>query len=217
MFDLRCRLEGASASGGAGVERSRVPSAGTFFSSLMLVMIDSFVERDPSGPAAQIALALMKFLGVRWEKSVKRPARGLVPRKGGKLVFLTISLADESASFANESLPGYLRISRDASYDISALAGDLIWRCASHSQLRGSRLRGIFCGKSTLFGMEPGHFWRAARSFHDPMALTIWHGASTSRKIPWLIARVFSAVDGESRDHYVLVHVRKRCVSAGTI
>jgi hypothetical protein len=52
VFDLRCRPEVASASGGAGVERSRVSSGGTFFSSLMLVMIDSFVERsDPSsGP-----------------------------------------------------------------------------------------------------------------------------------------------------------------------
>jgi len=55
---LRCRPEGASASGGAGVERSRVPSAGASFSSLMLIMTDSFVERNP---LVQIALASMKF------------------------------------------------------------------------------------------------------------------------------------------------------------
>jgi len=37
-----------------------------------------------------------------------------------RFVPITVSLADESAKFANESLSGYLRISCDASNDISA-------------------------------------------------------------------------------------------------
>lgn len=118
-------------------------------------------------------------------------ARRWVPRKSGSSCFLRRPFHRQVSQLANESLSGYLRISCDASYD--SLAGELILRRASLRQVRGSRhWVGIFCGKSTLFGMEPGRFWQAARSFHAPMALTIWHDAGSLKANSALIARVFA-------------------------
>jgi hypothetical protein len=114
VFDLRCRPEGASASGGAGVERSRVPSAGTFFSSLMLVMIDSFVERSPSGPDRSC------LSGVRVGKVRKKTGERVGSDEGVEARVSYHFAGRRVSQFANESLTGYLGISRDASNDISA-------------------------------------------------------------------------------------------------
>jgi hypothetical protein len=68
-------------------------------------------------------------------------------------------------------------------YQRDPLAGELIMRDALVVANRGGPDSGrISCGKSTLFDMELRQFWRAPRSFHAPMALTIWRGASIAVK-----------------------------------
>jgi hypothetical protein len=55
---------------------------------------------------AQIALAPMEFLGVRVGKERKKTRERVGSEEGRKLVFLTISLADESASLLMNRLLG---------------------------------------------------------------------------------------------------------------
>jgi hypothetical protein len=91
-----------------------VPSAGTFFSSLMLVMIDSFVERSPSGPDRSC------LSGVRVGKVRKKTGERVGSDEGVEARVSYHFAGRRVSQFANESLTGYLGISRDASNDISA-------------------------------------------------------------------------------------------------
>jgi hypothetical protein len=158
---------------------------------------------------AQIALALIEFSGVQCgrKSALKGPREDWFRRKDLVLqearVFLIISLvADESASFANESLSGVLiwesGVTRRMTYQRgSFISGGIDAEIyASRSRLRGSRQWEDFFAASQLYSV-----WNLASFGARPdRSMPRWHSlfgmaqGSRPRQIPRtdvLIARVF--------------------------
>ena len=104
VFDFEMSAEGPSASGGAGVERSRVPSAGPFFPSLMLAMsdCDSLVEHNFRSRSLLPPRSFGRTVGIVRKKTRER----IGSEEGWKLVFPAISLADRSAILLMNHLLG---------------------------------------------------------------------------------------------------------------